>query len=236
MKVLSAISSLVQDTSRLLLPHLCMGCGDDTPERSSLLCASCMIRLPVTNHFKQPHNEVYEKFAGRIQFKQAASMFYFTKHSLLQHLFVQLKYRGHEKTGLIFGNMLGQALAMAPQFEDINTIVPLPLNEYKMHIRGYNQAALIARGITDVWAKDYDNTSITRSIFTQTQTKKSRFSRFENMEGVFAVKNSVSLAGKHVLLVDDIVTTGATLEACGRAMLQIPGVQLSFVTVACTTW
>lgn len=234
MKALSAILSIIEDTSRLLLPHLCMGCGDDTPERSSLLCANCMIKLPVTNHFQQPHNEVYEKFAGRMQIKQAASMFYFTKRSLMQHLFVQLKYKGHEKTGLIFGNMLGQALQETPQFQDVSLIVPLPLNEYKMHIRGYNQAALIARGITDVWPKEYDDTAINRSIFTQTQTQKNRFSRFENMEGVFAVKNPGSLSGKHVLLVDDIVTTGATLEACGREMLSIPGVQLSFVTVACS--
>lgn len=234
MKALTGISSLLEDVSRLLLPHLCMGCGSDSPERSSLLCADCMIKLPLTNHFAQPHNEVYEKFAGRMQIEQAASMFYFTKHSLLQHLFVQLKYKSHSKTGFILGNMLGQTLALAPQFADVNAVVPLPLNEYKMHIRGYNQAALIALGITEAWPKAYEDRAVTRSIFTQTQTQKNRLSRFENMEGVFRINNKETLTDKHVLLVDDIVTTGATLEACGREMFKIPGLRLSFVTVACT--
>lgn len=234
MHIASIISSLLKDTSRLLLPHLCMGCGSNALERSSIVCAKCMLKLPVTNHFVQTKNEVYEKFAGRIQIEQAASMYYFTKQSLLQHLMVQLKYHGHAKTGFILGAMLGHQLCSAPQFEDVSVILPLPLNEQKLHQRGYNQAALIAQGITEVWSKPYNETALSRSIFTQTQTKKNRISRFENMEDVFVVNDRAALVGQHALLIDDIVTTGATLEACGTQMLTIPGLRISFATVACT--
>ncbi len=234
MNIASIISSLIEDTSRLLLPHLCMGCGSDALERSSIVCAKCVLKLPATNHFVQTKNEVFEKFAGRIKIEQAASMFYFTKQSVLQHLMVQLKYHGHAKTGLILGAMLGHQLSKAPQFSDISVVVPLPLNEQKLHQRGYNQAALIAKGITEVWPKPYNDTALSRSIFTQTQTKKNRISRFENMEDVFIVNDRTALEGQHALLIDDIVTTGATLEACGLQMLTIPSLKISFATVACT--
>ncbi len=234
MKIGSVITSVLQDASRLLLPHLCMGCGSDALERSSIVCAKCLLKLPSTNHFVQPKNEVYEKFAGRIQIEQAASMYYFTKQSLLQHLMKQLKYHRHAQTGLILGAMLGHQLSNAPQFDDVSVIIPLPLNEQKLHQRGYNQAALIAQGITEVWPKPYNDTALSRSIFTQTQTKKNRISRFENMEDVFVVNDSAALKGQHVLLIDDIVTTGATLEACGLQMLTVSDIKISFATVACT--
>jgi len=132
------------------------------------------------------------------------------------------------------GRLLGQQLAVTKRFDDVDFIIPLPLNDKKLFRRGYNQASVIARGINSVWHRSIIEDAVERVLFTETQTHKDRIGRWKTMEGVFTVTQPGLLKNKHVLLVDDIITTGATLEACGEAILKIPGTKLSVATIAYT--
>src|SRR6266498_3377724 len=232
--MIKSLYSHLNHFTHLFFPHVCEGCGTDILENGSLLCAECLLKLPQTNFIAEPDNPVEKIFYGRIKVEAAGSAFYFTKHSLLQHLIVQLKYRGNKDMGFYFGKLLGYQLVQSNRFNNIDAIIPLPLNRRKERKRGYNQAAIIAEGITSVWPKLVLKNNVQRMIFTETQTHKDRITRWQTMEGVFENIDKESLTNKHLLLIDDIVTTGATLEACGAKLLEIPGTKLSIVTVAST--
>ncbi len=218
----------------LFFPHNCIGCGTDVLNDENTLCAHCITQLPETNFLSTLNNPVEKLFYGRMQVEQAGSAFYFSKDSLLQNLIEQLKYRENQVAGLFLGKMLGNIINNAKRFDDINAIVPLPLNEKKLFKRGYNQALLLAKGIAEVWQKPVIENAVERILFTETQTKKDRILRWQTMEGVFKVIDASVLKNKHILLVDDIVTTGATLESCGTSILQISNTKISICTLAYT--
>lgn len=224
----------MQDLLHLFFPHYCAGCGTGVLAESAFLCARCIHDLPVTHFFGATGNPVERSLYGRLNIQQAGATFYFTKNSLLQELLVQLKYRGHAEAGLFLGRMTGHALADSGRFEDADLLIPLPLNPKKEYQRGYNQAMLICEGIRTVWKKPILPHAITRNRFTDTQTHHNRLHRWKNMQGVFSVTHPNILQHKHLLLVDDVVTTGATLEACGSVLLGIPGVRLSLAAAAYT--
>jgi ComF family protein len=228
------LSSHLNDFAHLFFPHVCEGCGRDVVENNSLLCATCFLKLPETGFIKEANNPVEKIFYGRIKIETAGSGFYFTKHSLLQHLIIQLKYRGNKDVGFCLGKLLGYQLLETERFNNVDAIIPLPLNPKKERKRGYNQATIIADGISSVWYKPILKNAVQRTVFTETQTHKDRISRWQTMEGVFATDDRSSLEGKHILLIDDIVTTGATLEACGEKILQVPETKLSIATIAYT--
>lgn len=218
----------------LLYPHNCEGCGSALVSDAQFLCTRCIHRLPATGFFNKPGNPVEKTFYGRLPLQHAAAVYYFTKGSLLQHLLVQLKYKNNREAGYFLGRMLGHALANAERFAGVEVLVPLPLNPQKEFIRGYNQSALLCEGIREIWKKPVLANAITRTRFTETQTHRNRISRWQNMENVFAVTEPQWLTNKHILLVDDVVTTGATLEACGSSILEIPGTQLSVAAAGYT--
>jgi len=232
--MLKTLSSYFNDLAHLFFPHVCEGCGTDILNNDSILCAQCYTKLPETGFMKEPNNPVEKIFYGRIKVNSAGSAFYFNKHSLLQHLILQLKYRGNKEIGFYLGKLLGHQLLQTTRFNDVEAIIPLPLNPRKEKKRGYNQAAIIAEGIASVWSKPVLKDSVRRLVFTETQTHKDRISRWQTMEGVFATADESIIKNKHVLLVDDIVTTGATLEACGEKILQVSGTKLSIATIAYT--
>lgn len=228
------IASLFNDFVHLFFPHNCLGCGTDVLRNDALLCTKCFAQLPETGFADKKDNPVEKIFHGRIKIKAAASAYYFTKDSLLQHLIVQLKYNNNKDAGFYLGNLLGNILTQSKRFENTDCILPLPLNPKKETMRGYNQAAVIAEGIAQVWQKPVLKNILSRSIFTETQTQKDRISRWQNMQNVFIITNASAIENKNVLLVDDVVTTGATLEACGQKILSITGTTLSIATVAYT--
>lgn len=232
--MIEGLKSYINHFSHLLFPHHCEGCGSDVLNEEDILCARCCYQLPETNFFAIPENPIEKKFYGRINFIQAASAYYFTKDSLIQHLLFQLKYHQNKQVGFYFGKKLGYLLMETSRFQDIDVLVPLPLNAKKEAIRGYNQAAIICDGIAAVWKKPILKQAVVRTLFTDTQTHRSRIARWQNMQNVFEVANATALEGKHILLVDDIVTTGATLEACGAAILGVKNTRLSFAAVANT--
>jgi len=231
------VNKIQQYTSGLLhlfFPHLCAGCGSDIVTTEQQLCLRCIMALPQTNFFNIPGNPVEAAFYGRVAIKNAAAGYYFTKQSLVQHIVFQLKYKGNTLLGFYMGQLLGQHLLKSSYYNQVDVMVPLPLNPAREKKRGYNQATLLCNGIASVWKKPVLDKTVIRKVYTETQTKMGRINRWQNMEGVFKVTDAPALMGKHVLLVDDVVTTGASLEACGAEILKIPGTTVSLATFAYT--
>ena len=224
----------LKDVLQLFFPHVCTGCGSDVVSSGNMLCLRCTAELPVTNFFDQTGNPVEEKFYGRMAVHSAAAAYYFTKDSMLENLVYQLKYQGNKDIGVYLGKLMGEMLQQSQRFQDVDAIIPLPLNKRREKKRGYNQATAIANGIHSVWDKPLLDKAVLRTVYTETQTRKDRLSRWENMQGVFAIAQPEALRGKHLLLIDDVITTGASLETCGMEILKVDGVTLSLATVACT--
>jgi ComF family protein len=232
--MLKMLTSVLSDFSHLIFPHNCLGCGTDILHNDAVLCAECFEKLPYTGFLQQPGNPVEKIFYGRTKAEQSGSLLYFTKNSLVQRLVFALKYHGNKAAGFYLGKLLGLELLQSGRFENVDAIIALPLNKKKEKIRGYNQAMVIAEGIQSEWGKPIIKNAVVRKLFTETQTKKGRTARWQNMKDVFEVNNAVEIQDKHLLLVDDVVTTGASLEACANAVLKIPGTIISFATVAYT--
>lgn len=229
------ISHWLRPFLHLLYPHYCEGCHTDLQSRESLLCASCENSLPQTNFWNIPHNAVEKIFRHRLPLEAAAAAYFFTNESLLQHLIMQLKYQNMPEAGKWLGNRLGSFLQSSERFATIDCILPLPLHPKKEFIRGYNQALVIANGLAETFHKPVITNALIRNQFTKTQTQENRLNRWNNMQGVFHVAYPNLIKGKHCLLVDDVITTGATLEACGNLIVSVEGCKLSIATVAYTS-
>jgi ComF family protein len=229
---MKTFSKLWHSALHLFYPHTCTGCGSDLLPQHELLCGQCIVQLPHTGYAALPDNPVEKMFTGRLPLQSAAAQFYFTKDALVQHLIHQLKYKGNTDIGLYMGRLMGQALLETNRFCGIDCLVPLPMYAAKERQRGYNQATILCRGMAEAMSLPISAQQVIRQRSTQTQTRKQRTGRWQNVEGSFAVAAPEALAGKHILLVDDVVTTGATLDACGNAILQVAGARISIATLA----
>jgi ComF family protein len=219
----------------LLYPRLCPGCASDVITAKQVICLECLNGLPLTDFFNHALNPVEKIFSGRLRLQCAGSYAYFTKESVMQNLLHELKYRGNKDVGYYFGQLMGETFITSGRFENISALVPLPLYFKREKKRGYNQAKVISDGIAEILKVPVLNNVIVRNSKTETQTHKNRSERWDNMEGRFKVMNEDTIAGKHLLLVDDVITTGATLEACGTELLRASGVQLSIASLAYTS-
>ena len=228
------LKTIWNDFSHLFFPHVCAGCGTDIISLQSTLCIHCMNQLPLTNFHLHANNLVEKHFWGRIPVTSAASLCHFTTGSLVQHLLHQLKYKGNKEAGFFLGKIMGATLYASERFRHIDILVPLPLFAERQKKRGYNQSAVLCNGMAAMMQVPVTTSAVTRLSATETQTRKTRLDRWKNMEGKFELTDPASIAGKHVLLVDDVVTTGATLEACGHELLKAAGVKLSIATLAYT--
>lgn len=229
---MQVIKKIISSTLHLFYPHLCNGCNSDMLNKDSLLCIECINNLPHTNYAKFEKNPIEKIFWGRLPIKAAFAEFYFDKESLLQHLIHQLKYKSNTQIGIFLGEMMGNSINNSTLYKNIDALIPLPLFADKERKRGFNQAKVICDGISNTTNIPVLNNSIIRQRFTETQTRKHRTERWQNVAESFALNNAQALAGKHILLVDDVITTGATLEACGNIILQIPNTTLSIATLA----
>lgn len=214
----------------LLFPHICTGCGSDILHEESVLCMRCIDAMPETNFELHSNNPVEKTFWGRLPLAGATAQFYFTKESLMQHLMHQFKYKHNKDLGLQFGRIMGEQLKKSGRFE-VDALIPLPLFPAKEKRRGYNQATVLCEGIAEAMKIPVLDKIISRPQHTETQTKKGRIERWKNMEGKFILADADAIKNKHLLLVDDVVTTGATLEACGNELLKAENVRLSLATL-----
>jgi len=220
------------DFVSLLFPELCAACRESLVANENLICTGCLFNLPFTNFHLQPDNIVAQQFWGKLPLKGAYALLYFTKGGKTQNLMHQFKYKGVKQLGNLLGNIAGEQLAKNEIFKTADLIIPVPLHKKRMIQRGYNQSACFAEGLSEKINAGFEDNNLVREVATETQTHKSRFARFENMKEVFNVKHPEKLANKHILLVDDVITTGSTLEACGAELLKIPGLKLSIATIA----
>jgi len=224
--------NMLADTLHLFYPQICTGCGSDLISKNSLLCINCIDELPHTNFALHENNPIEKIFAGRITINAAHSEFYFSKGQLIQHLIHLLKYKNNKDAGYYLGEIMGNTLLRSGRFSNINYLIPMPLYPDKEFKRGYNQAEIICQGIQKSTLIPVLSNNVVRKRPTETQTRKHRAERWQNVDGSFFVNNPLIIKGKSVLLVDDVITTGASLEACGKVILQVPGSSLSFASLA----
>ncbi len=214
----------------LLFPHVCSGCGSDLLGKESMLCMRCMEAMPETNFELHEGNPVEKKFWGRLPIVSATAQYYFTRESLMQHLMHQFKYKRNKELGTQLGKIMGESLKRSGRFT-ADALIPLPLFPAKEKRRGYNQATVLCEGMAESLQVPVLKDVVVRSQHTETQTKKGRIERWQNMEGKFVLCKPETINNKNVLLVDDVVTTGATLEACGLALLEAENVKLSIAAL-----
>ena len=215
----------------LVFPHVCEGCGSDVVDDHELLCLKCLGSLPKTGFQFHSSNIVEKMFWGRLPVREASAQYYFTKDSMMQHLMHQLKYKGNKELGIYLGKLMGLSLEQTNRFSNIDALIPLPLFPSKEKKRGYNQAAVLCYGISEIIGVPVLENVVIRTSHTETQTRKNRVARWQNMEGRFLLHEPSKLENKHVLLVDDVITTGASLEACGLEILKAKGAGLSICTL-----
>jgi ComF family protein len=226
------MKSMLTDFLNLLFPNLCIVCGESLHKHEQQLCISCRHGIPKTNYHLESNNPIEKRFWGKVPIHRGTAFFFFQKGSPYQKILHSLKYKGNLEVGELLGKYAAEELLDSVDFSTIDVIIPVPLHPKKYKIRGYNQSECIGKGLSKILEKPIDTTSLIRIRENTTQTKKSVFERYENTEGIFLLQNQNNLTGKHVLLVDDVLTTGSTLEACIRALIEIEGIKVSIFTLA----
>ena len=224
----------LRDILHILFPAKCYHCGTPLVGDERFLCLNCQMHLSETCNANIPNNATEMRLAGRIPIIAGASFMYYEKGTPSQTILHQLKYFGNTKIGYTYGRILGQQLINSGRFNDIDIIIPVPLHKLKQWQRGYNQSEILCKGIASTFHKPICTNILYRNIYTKTQTHKNRIQRMDNMNGVFSIKNSHLIEGKHILLIDDVITTGATSEACWTALKTISNLRISIASLAIT--
>lgn len=215
----------------LLFPVNCAGCNAPLQGEEKNLCLHCITNLPLTHNWKNRVNPTYKKMYGRFALEYANSFLYFTKSGLTQHLIHQFKYRNRKDLAVYLGYLFGQHLLKSTWINEIDTLLPIPLHPKKERQRGYNQSAHLALGITEATRIPTLEGVLIKAKNTPTQTRKSIIERVENVRDTFRVEDYAILKGKHILIVDDVLTTGSTIESAAFELLQIEDVKISFATL-----
>lgn len=222
----------IKDFFNLMFPDLCVVCADNLSKNEQHLCLTCLHTMPKTNFHHVLNNPIEKRFWGKTNVHRCTAFFFFQKGSPFQKLLHELKYKNNKEVGEVLGKYAAADLLDSADFASVDVIIPVPLHPKKYLQRGYNQSEWIGKGLSMVLEKPQDIITLIRVKENTTQTKKSVFERYENTEGIFELKDKKSLVGKHILLVDDVLTTGSTLEACIRVLLEIEGVKVSVFTLA----
>jgi ComF family protein len=226
--------TIAEDLLSLFFPKICFSCNRSLYRNEECICTQCIYHLPKTGYRLRDENPVTRLFWGRVPVQSAASYLLFSKGGKVQDLIHQFKYEGKKEIGITLGKLYGKHLAESFSSSGIDAIVAVPLHHKKEKKRGYNQAEVFGEGLSIELAKPIINKALERISLSETQTRKSRFSRWKNVEQVFQVRDSSQLEGKHILLVDDVVTTGSTLEACANKILELRGTKVSVASIAYT--
>ena len=216
----------------LIAPRACVVCGGRLGIHEFFLCGSCNLQLPRTNYADNPYeNDMARLFWGQLPVERCAALFFYQGGSGPSQILYELKYKNHPEIGEFFGRMIAEEWNDTGFFEGIDLIVPVPLAKERQRQRGYNQSLHIALGIGSVTRLPIVTNAVSREQFVESQTQKDRWQRNENVEGCFRLNDGSALKGRHVLLIDDVVTTGATICSCGREMLKAGDVRFSILTI-----
>ncbi|HLP06495.1 MAG TPA: ComF family protein [Paludibacter sp.] len=224
--------SFFTDLLNLVYPDLCTVCNANLMKHENLVCLSCLNGIPKTNFHLQADNPLERRFWGKVSISRGTAFFFFQKGSPFQKLLHALKYKGNKEIGELMGKYAAADLLESPHFAGIDYIIPVPLHPEKFRKRGYNQSEWIGRGLSQILGKPQHTTNLVRIQKNTTQTKKSVFERYENTDGIFKLLDNKLFEGKHILLVDDVLTTGSTLEACIKVLLETNGIKVSVFTLA----
>lgn len=232
MKYTFLIKDWLSSFLSLLFPRCCIVCGSPLAKGEECLCMMCNIELPRTNYHLRKDNPVEQLFWGKIPLERATSFFFYRKGSDFRQILHQLKYGGQKEIGAIMGRYMAAELLESGFFGGVDMILPVPLHKKKQQARGYNQSEWISRGVAAVTGIPIDTESVIRRKNTETQTRKSSLERWENVEGIFELHHAESLVGKHILIIDDVLTTGATTVECASCLTKVEGIQISVLTLA----
>lgn len=225
------LNLLFREFSYLFFPDSCVVCGVKLLSPEECICLGCISKLPKTNNFKEEGNAAEMLMAGRLPFERIASFCVYSKGGMLPPLVYRLKYHHKKEIGVLLGRIYGKDLKGSDFIRSVDVIVPVPLHPKKEKERGYNQAEMIAAGLSLATAIPMSTGNLIRSVYNPTQTKRTKTQRWENVKGVFSVKHPPEFEDKHILLVDDVITTGSTLEACGLALQECKNIKISIVTL-----
>lgn len=231
-KIDKKFRAALDDLLWIFYPTICAACERPLISGEECLCTFCRFSLPRTNFHLESINPVIKHFWGKVPVEAATSYYYFSKGESVQRMIHKLKYKDRKDVGVFVGEMMGADLRSS-RFSGADLIVPVPLHEKKLKIRGYNQSDCIAEGMASKLGAVFEPAIIYRKAETETQTRKHRFERYSNVENVFEVNRDLLPADKHILLVDDVITTGSTLISCTEALLKVPGTKVSIASIAC---
>lgn len=216
----------------LISPRLCVVCGQRLTVSEDVICTKCNLHLPRTDFHQDPYeNEMAKLFWHQIPIERATALFYYESHAETANILYELKYKNHPEVGEVMGRLMAKELQPSGFFDGIDGIVPIPLAKKRQRQRGYNQSMEIARGISEITSLPIYNKVVRRKVFEGSQTNKGRWERNENVEGVFELKDASAIQGKHLLMVDDVVTTGATVIACVQELCKADNVRVSVLAL-----
>jgi len=216
----------------LFFPTACLGCSSLLQPEENGICTGCRHNIPLTNQHLYLENETMTKFYGRLPLEHASALMFFHKKGIVQELIHNLKYRGHQEVGTLIGTWYGSELKSCNALKDLDYIIPIPLHKKRLQKRGYNQVTAFGTTLSAVLNVSFEERILKRRKYSKTQTFKNLLNRNEIKEHTFEVTFSEMHHNKHFLLIDDVLTTGATLEAAGKAILEIPGAKISIVCIA----
>ncbi len=224
--------NMLRNLLNLFFPKVCYGCSGLLTDNENHICTNCRHNLPVTNFHFENNDTVEKVFYGRVKLEQATALLKFQKKGIVQHLLHNLKYKGHETISTVLGEWLGNELKMIDSYRNIDVVVPVPLHKNRLKRRGYNQVAKFGIEIAEALNATYIDSVLIKTTSTGTQVFKKRMARWNDSNAVFSIVNEDLIKGKHILLVDDIITTGATIEACANVLNKAKNIKISVATMA----
>jgi ComF family protein len=214
---------------------MCVVCGERLSVSEEVICATCNLHLPRTGFQRDPYENIMAKtFWGQIPIERAAALFYYEPHAETANILYDMKYRNHPEIGEVMGRMMAKEFQPTGFFDGIDGIVPVPLARKREHQRGYNQSMELAKGISEVVGLPIYNKVVKRCLFEGSQTSRGRWERNENVENVFQLTDGERISGKHLLIIDDVVTTGATIVACAKELVKADGIKISVLSLGYT--
>ena len=223
---------MIKNLINLLFPKVCYACNNLLADQETHLCTNCRHELPITNYHITQSPSITKIFYGRVKIEQATALLKFSKKGKVQRLLHNLKYRGHEPISGMLGSWLGHELKSIASYQNIDLVIPVPLHKRKLRKRGYNQVTQFGKEIAKAINAEYNDTVLVKISNTKTQVFKKRVARWINNQEIFSLQNKDQIAGKHILLVDDIITTGATIEACTSILQKAGNVKISVAAMA----